>query len=90
MQRTRPSGHMADPEYVCLLTLKALAPVTFFVALILLQDKGCVGRSVLAWFLPQSFMIRGVLSPGPAWRQLMLIEARRRVLRNVDADICRH
>lgn len=25
LQRTRPSGHMADPEYVCLLTLKALA-----------------------------------------------------------------
>lgn len=25
MQRARPSGHMADPEYVCLLTLKALA-----------------------------------------------------------------
>jgi transposase len=25
VQRTRPSGHMADPEYVCLLTLKALA-----------------------------------------------------------------
>jgi hypothetical protein len=26
LQRTRPSGHMADPEYVCLLTLKALPP----------------------------------------------------------------
>lgn len=25
LQRTRPSGHMADPEYACLLTLKALA-----------------------------------------------------------------
>ncbi|MBU8869207.1 IS110 family transposase [Paenarthrobacter aromaticivorans] len=25
LQRTRPSGHLADPEYVCLLTLKALA-----------------------------------------------------------------
>lgn len=25
LQRTRPSGHMADPEYVCLLTLRALA-----------------------------------------------------------------
>ncbi|WP_422759298.1 IS110 family transposase [Paenarthrobacter sp. C1] len=25
LHRTRPSGHMADPEYVCLLTLKALA-----------------------------------------------------------------
>lgn len=25
LQRARPSGHMADPEYVCLLTLKALA-----------------------------------------------------------------
>jgi transposase len=25
LQRTRPSGHMADPEYVCLLTLKSLA-----------------------------------------------------------------
>jgi transposase len=25
LQRTRPSGHIADPEYVCLLTLKALA-----------------------------------------------------------------
>ena len=25
LQRTRPSGHMADPEYVTLLTLKALA-----------------------------------------------------------------
>ncbi|MFE4230120.1 hypothetical protein ACFRJ8_19780 [Arthrobacter sp. NPDC056886] len=25
LQRTRPSGHMDDPEYVCLLTLKALA-----------------------------------------------------------------
>jgi transposase len=25
LQRTRPSGHMGDPEYVCLLTLRALA-----------------------------------------------------------------
>ncbi|MET3810852.1 IS110 family transposase [Arthrobacter sp. UYEF3] len=25
LQRSRPSGHIADPEYVCLLTLKALA-----------------------------------------------------------------
>ena len=25
LQRTRPTGHMADPEHVCLLTLKALA-----------------------------------------------------------------
>jgi transposase len=25
LQRTRPSDHVADPEYVCLLTLKALA-----------------------------------------------------------------
>ncbi|MGA8788137.1 MAG: transposase [Paenarthrobacter sp.] len=25
LHRTRPSGHIADPEYVCLLTLKALA-----------------------------------------------------------------
>ena len=25
LQRCRPSGHIADPEYVCLLTLKALA-----------------------------------------------------------------
>jgi transposase len=25
LQRTRPTGHMADPGYVCLLTLKALA-----------------------------------------------------------------
>jgi transposase len=25
LHRTRPSGHLADPEYVCLLTLKALA-----------------------------------------------------------------
>ncbi|WP_144670793.1 IS110 family transposase [Arthrobacter sp. U41] len=25
LQRTRPSGHMGDPTYVCLLTLKALA-----------------------------------------------------------------
>jgi transposase len=25
LQRTRPSGHTADPEYVCILTLKALA-----------------------------------------------------------------
>ncbi|MDQ0823638.1 hypothetical protein QFZ79_001383 [Arthrobacter sp. V4I6] len=25
LQRTRPTGHIADPEYVCLLTLKALA-----------------------------------------------------------------
>lgn len=25
LQRTRPTGHMGDPEYVCLLTLKGLA-----------------------------------------------------------------
>jgi transposase len=25
LQRTRPSGHIPDPEYLCLLTLKALA-----------------------------------------------------------------
>jgi hypothetical protein len=40
-------------------------------------------------FCPQSQMIRGVLSPGPAWRQLIADRGTTTVLRNVDADSCR-
>lgn len=46
-------------------------PVTFFVAPVLLQDKDVLAGRSRHGFCPQSFMIRGVLSPGPAWRQLI-------------------
>lgn len=59
LQRIRPSGHIADPEYVCLLTLKALASrCQSLAAEIAAADAGV--KEILDSYAPMLYDLPGV------------------------------